>query len=149
MLLDRTDAVETYAVVTHHVEVDHVAETLEHLRLLKQLGVAHEKLVEIFGYSGLGRYARQHARARREAADRDVPQNHSRRSQHENLHVCTRCSIRRDGRRSGTKRELQRGIQCMRTKMLRSEGFTGCGARRLCCSMPAIDDAMSVNGLLC
>ena len=39
----------------HHT-IDHNAEALEQLRVMKRLGVAHEKLIEMFGYSGLGRY---------------------------------------------------------------------------------------------
>jgi hypothetical protein len=58
MMLDRTDKVETHTTITHHVEVDHNAQAIEQLRLLKGLGVTREKLVEVFGYSGLGRYER-------------------------------------------------------------------------------------------
>ena len=56
MLLSRTDAVETHASITHYIEVDHHREALDQLALMKRLGVAHEKLIEMFGYSGLGRY---------------------------------------------------------------------------------------------
>jgi phage terminase small subunit len=38
------------------VEVDHNAEALEQLRILKGLGVSRDKLLETFGHSGLGIY---------------------------------------------------------------------------------------------
>jgi phage terminase small subunit len=57
MMLDRTVPVETrHEVVVRHI--DHDAEAIEQLKLMKRLGVVHEKLVEWFGYSGLGRYER-------------------------------------------------------------------------------------------
>jgi hypothetical protein len=42
--------------VTGEVVVNHTDEAVEHLRLLKSLGVPHDELVKTFGYSGLGRY---------------------------------------------------------------------------------------------
>jgi hypothetical protein len=56
MVLDRVHPAETRHTVdvVHHV--DHTAEAVQHLRLLKSLEVPHEKLVEVFGFSGLGRY---------------------------------------------------------------------------------------------
>ena len=38
------------------VTVNHTDTALEQLRILKELGVPREKLVEMFGFSGLGRY---------------------------------------------------------------------------------------------
>lgn len=38
------------------VSVNHTNEALEHLRSLMELGVPREKLIEMFGHSGLGRY---------------------------------------------------------------------------------------------
>jgi hypothetical protein len=50
--------VETqHRVEVHHI-VDHDREAIDQLRMFKRLNVAHEKLVEMFGYSGLGRYER-------------------------------------------------------------------------------------------
>jgi hypothetical protein len=56
MLLDRSDTVELHATVTHHIESDHTEAALEQLALMKRLGVVREKLVEMFGFSGLDRY---------------------------------------------------------------------------------------------
>jgi hypothetical protein len=56
LLLSRTDVVETHSTVTHHVEIDHHREALDQLALMKRLGVSHDRLIEMFGYSGLGRY---------------------------------------------------------------------------------------------
>jgi len=42
----------------HHHAVDHTAEAVAQLRLLKGLEVAREKLEEVFGFSGLARYER-------------------------------------------------------------------------------------------
>jgi hypothetical protein len=58
MVLDRVHPVETHHTVEVHHTVDHNAEALDQLALMKRLNVAHEKLVEMFGYSGLGRYER-------------------------------------------------------------------------------------------
>jgi phage terminase small subunit len=56
MLLQRTDTVETHAVITHQVKIDHDGEAIEQLRILLRLGVARDKLEEMFGYNGLPRY---------------------------------------------------------------------------------------------
>jgi phage terminase small subunit len=58
MVLDRVHPAETRHVVdvTHHV--DHDAEAIAQLRMLKALGVAREKLEEVFGFSGLSHYER-------------------------------------------------------------------------------------------
>jgi hypothetical protein len=56
MLLNRTDTVETHSTITHQIQVDHHREALDQLALMKRLGVAREKLEEMFGYSGLGFY---------------------------------------------------------------------------------------------
>jgi len=44
--------------VSGSVTVNHTDEALEQLRMLLELGVPREKLVETFGFSGLGRYER-------------------------------------------------------------------------------------------
>ena len=44
--------------VSGEITVDHTTAALEDLRRLKALGVAREKLVETFGFSGLDRYER-------------------------------------------------------------------------------------------
>jgi hypothetical protein len=44
--------------VSGEVRLNHTDEALEQLRMLLELGVPREKLVETFGYSGLGRYER-------------------------------------------------------------------------------------------
>lgn len=38
------------------VTVNHTDTAIEQLRILKELGVSREKLIEMFGFSGLGRY---------------------------------------------------------------------------------------------
>ena len=58
MVLDRTHAVQQHHVVDVHHHVDHDAEAVAQLRMFKGLGVAREKLEEMFGFSGLGRYER-------------------------------------------------------------------------------------------
>jgi phage terminase small subunit len=57
-ILGRVHPIETRHTidVVHHV--DHDAEAVAQLRTLKSLGVVREKLIEIFGFSGLGRYER-------------------------------------------------------------------------------------------
>jgi phage terminase small subunit len=57
-ILARVHPIETRHTVdvVHHV--DHDAEAVAQLRTLKSLGVVRDKLVEIFGFSGLGRYER-------------------------------------------------------------------------------------------
>ncbi len=52
--------------VSGSVTVDHTSEALEQLRTLRGLGVPREKLVDIFGFSGLARYERM-------LAARDAP----------------------------------------------------------------------------
>jgi IS5 family transposase len=73
MLLSRTDVVETRATVHHHVEVDHNTEAIEQLRMMKRLGVAHEKLIEMFGYSGLSRCGVRFDRRAKVAGWRKMP----------------------------------------------------------------------------
>lgn len=59
MVLDRVHPVETHhAVDVHHHVVDHSAEAVAQLRMLKSLHVPREKLEEVFGFSGLSRYER-------------------------------------------------------------------------------------------
>jgi phage terminase small subunit len=57
-ILARVHPIETRHTVdvVHHL--DHDAEAVAQLRMLKSLGVVQEKLVDIFGFSGLGRYER-------------------------------------------------------------------------------------------
>jgi phage terminase small subunit len=57
-VLSRVHPLETRHTidVVHHV--DHDAEAVAQLRTLRGLGVVREKLLEVFGYSGLGRYER-------------------------------------------------------------------------------------------
>lgn len=58
MVLDRTDAIvqRIEGEITHTHAIDHTAEALNQLRALKALGVAREKLEEIFGFGGLQKY---------------------------------------------------------------------------------------------
>jgi hypothetical protein len=58
MVLDRVHPAQTNHVVdvNHHVTIDHNLEAVEQLRALKAVGVPREKLVEVFGYSGISRY---------------------------------------------------------------------------------------------
>jgi phage terminase small subunit len=58
MVLSRTGFAERTAIdVNHqHSAVDHTKEALTQLRMLKGLMVPREKLIEMFGYSGLSRY---------------------------------------------------------------------------------------------
>ena len=58
MILDRVHPLETRHTVDVVHRVDHNAEALDHLALMKKLGVARDKLVEMFGFSGLDRYER-------------------------------------------------------------------------------------------
>lgn len=58
-ILGRLDPIvsKVDAHVTHEI-IDHTAEAVQELRMLKQLGVAREKLLEMFGHTGLGIYER-------------------------------------------------------------------------------------------
>ena len=59
MLLDRVHPSETRQVVdVHHHTVDHTAEAIAQLRMLKGLDVPRAKLEQVFGFSGLARYER-------------------------------------------------------------------------------------------
>jgi phage terminase small subunit len=58
MVLDRVHGVEQRHVVDVHHHVDHDAEAVAELRMLKSLDVAQEKLIEVFGLTGLPRYER-------------------------------------------------------------------------------------------
>jgi hypothetical protein len=59
MLLDRVHPAETrHQVDVHHHAVDHTAEAVAQLRLLKSLDVPRSRLEEVFGFSGLSRYER-------------------------------------------------------------------------------------------
>lgn len=58
MVLDRVHPTEQRHVVDVHHHVDHDAEAVAELRMLKSLGVAQEKLIEVFGFTGLPRYER-------------------------------------------------------------------------------------------
>ena len=56
MVFERIAPVKQQIDVTHtHEIVDHDAEALKHLRALKALGVARDKLAEVFGGFGLDR----------------------------------------------------------------------------------------------
>jgi phage terminase small subunit len=64
MVLDRVHPAETrHLVDVHHHAVDHSAEAVAQLRMLKSLDVAREKLEEVFGFSGLSRYEKMLAEA--------------------------------------------------------------------------------------
>ena len=54
-ILERTDSVTQKIDVRHTHVVDHENEAINQLRSLKALGVAREKLVEVFGQFGLER----------------------------------------------------------------------------------------------
>ena len=58
MVLDRVHPAETRHTVdvVHHV--DHDAEAVAQLRMLKQLDVPRAKLEAIFGFTGISRYER-------------------------------------------------------------------------------------------
>jgi hypothetical protein len=59
MVLDRVHPAETrHQVDVHHHAVDHSAEAVAQLRMLKSLEVSRSKLEEVFGFSGLSRYER-------------------------------------------------------------------------------------------
>lgn len=61
MVLDRTGAAVRTAIdvnVNGHVTVNHTDQALEDLARLRELGVPREKLLEIFGFTGLPRYER-------------------------------------------------------------------------------------------
>lgn len=61
MTLSRTGFAERTALdvnVSGRVEVSHTNEAVEQLRMFRDMGVAREKLVEMFGFSGLERYER-------------------------------------------------------------------------------------------
>jgi phage terminase small subunit len=55
-VIERVDPIvqKTEVTVTH--TVDHDGEAVAHLRMLKSLNVARERLEEVFGFSGLSRY---------------------------------------------------------------------------------------------
>lgn len=59
MVLNRVGHAERTAVdvnVSGHVTVNHTDEAIEQLKVLRDLGVPREKLLETFGFSGLARY---------------------------------------------------------------------------------------------
>jgi phage terminase small subunit len=58
MVLDRVHPAETHHVVDvmHTHVVDHRKEAVADLRRCLALGIPHEKLLELFGFSGLSRY---------------------------------------------------------------------------------------------
>jgi hypothetical protein len=56
MVMDRVHPAETRHTVEVHHHVDHDAEAVAHLRMLKELDVPRAKLEEVFGFSGLSRY---------------------------------------------------------------------------------------------
>jgi phage terminase small subunit len=59
MVLDRVHPAETrHLVDVHHHAVDHSAEAVAQLRMLKSLDVPRSKLEEVFGFTGLSRYER-------------------------------------------------------------------------------------------
>jgi hypothetical protein len=58
MVLDRVHPTETRHTVDVHHHVDHDAEAIAQLRMLKSLDVPRAKLEEVFGFSGLSRYER-------------------------------------------------------------------------------------------
>jgi hypothetical protein len=59
MVLDRVHPAESrHLVDVHHHAVDHSAEAVAQLRMLKSLDVPRSKLEEVFGFSGLSRYER-------------------------------------------------------------------------------------------
>lgn len=58
MVLDRAHPLQTHHTVDVHHHVDHDAEAVAQLRLLRGLGVVREKLIETFGFTGLSRYER-------------------------------------------------------------------------------------------
>ena len=55
MGLDRVAPVQSEHTITVR-HTNHDEEAVEHLRVMKRLGVVHDKLIEMFGYSGLSRY---------------------------------------------------------------------------------------------
>jgi hypothetical protein len=74
MVLDRVHPVQTHHQmhVMHEHIINHDDEAVDQLRIMLDLGVPEEKLLEAFGYSGLGRY-------RRKLAERDAGANGDRR----------------------------------------------------------------------
>ena len=58
MVLDRVHPAETGHTVDVHHHVDHDAEAIAQLRMLKSLDVPRAKLEEVFGFTGLSRYER-------------------------------------------------------------------------------------------
>jgi hypothetical protein len=68
MVMDRVHPAEQRHVHEVHHHVDHDAEAIAHLRMLKSLDVPRAKLEEVFGFSGLSRYERM-----LEAADKPEP----------------------------------------------------------------------------
>jgi hypothetical protein len=58
MVLDRVHPAETRYTVDVHHHIDHDAEAIAQLRMLKSLDVPRAKLEEVFGFTGLSRYER-------------------------------------------------------------------------------------------
>jgi hypothetical protein len=56
LMLSRAHPIETHAVITHQVAVDHNSEALQQLKLMKELGVPRPQLEAFFGYNGLPRF---------------------------------------------------------------------------------------------
>jgi hypothetical protein len=75
MVLDRVHPAETHHVVdvTHTHVVDHKRAAIDDLRRLKSVGVPHDELLRIFGFSGLSIYERQLEREDAEAAGKTPP----------------------------------------------------------------------------
>jgi phage terminase small subunit len=71
MILDRVHPAETRHVVDVH-HIDHAAEAVAELRMLKSLGVSRTKLEEVFGFSGLSRYERLLERDDAEKASKTI-----------------------------------------------------------------------------
>src|SRR5262249_53474312 len=58
-VLERLDPTVQKVEVEHTHHIDHDTEALNQLRTLKALGVARDKLVEVFGEIGLDRFEKQ------------------------------------------------------------------------------------------
>jgi hypothetical protein len=58
MILDRVHPAETHHTVEVRHHIDHDAEAVTQLRMLKSLDVSRAKLEEMFGHSGLSHYER-------------------------------------------------------------------------------------------
>jgi hypothetical protein len=62
LIMDRTDPVVTHqSIDVTHRHIDPVAEEIEELRALRQLGTTRDKLIELFGSNGLLRLERLEA----------------------------------------------------------------------------------------